>query len=537
MSIGFALMLIVNIAITAILLVLFWHVLVLPRRGENREGERWNTRIGLVLAMAGNAVGLGNFLRFPVEAIKNGGGAFIIPYLVCFLLMGIPLMLVEWASGRFAGKKGIHDTPFILQSLSKNPIWKYVGALGLFTNLIVASYYIYIESWTLSYAIYGILGTFQGMTQADVSAFFDNYTGVPNSVTIGSWIFCLLFNLYFLSRGVGEGIEKVARVGMPMLLLFGIILAIQSVSIQAGHQGAIADGTVGLNFLWNPDFSTIWKPEVWLAAAGQVFFTLSVGVGAIQCYASYVSENEDIALNAMSAGWMNEFVEVVVGAAIVIPISVGYLGLENVVKIVNGSGSGFSLGFRTMPFLFQQWGTFMAAFASFMWFGVLFFAGVTSSLAMGLPFMGLMKDNFKWSTATTTMVFGLIIFILGFLPVFYLNEGAMGEYDYWAGAVALVIFACLEIILFAWVFGMKRGWEEITNGADIKIPIIYKYIIQYVTPIFLIAILLGNIKGWFISLTDTSISTVQWMSRNVMVVVLVAMIYMIHLAAKRKEKF
>jgi neurotransmitter:Na+ symporter, NSS family len=143
MNVGFLLMIAVNLAIIAIVLRLFWRVLTLPRRGENKEGERWNTRIGLVLAMAGNAVGLGNFLRFPVEAIKNGGGAFIVPYLVCFLLMGIPLMLVEWASGRFAGKKGIHDTPFILQSLSKNPIWKYVGALGLFTNIIVASYYIH----------------------------------------------------------------------------------------------------------------------------------------------------------------------------------------------------------------------------------------------------------------------------------------------------------------------------------------------------------------------------------------------------------
>jgi neurotransmitter:Na+ symporter, NSS family len=377
-------------------------------------------------------------------------------------------------------------------------------------------------------------GTFQGMSQANVSAFFDNYTGVPNSVTIGSWVFCLIFNLYFLSRGVGEGIEKVARVGMPLLLLFGFILAIQGISIQAGHQGAVADGTMGLNFLWTPDFTTIWSPKVWLAAAGQVFFTLSVGVGAIQCYASYIAENEDIALNAMSAGWMNEFVEVVVGAAIVIPISVGYLGLENVVNIVNGGGSGFSLGFRTMPYLFQQWGTYMSAFANFMWFGILFFAGVTSSLAMGLPFMGLMKDNFKWSTATTTIVFGLMIFALGFLPVFYFNEGAMGEYDYWAGAVSLVIFACLEIILFAWVFGMKRGWEEINNGADIKIPLIFKYIIQYVTPLFLIAILLGNIEGWFASLTDPKITVIQWVARGIMLFVFALMLLMIRLANKRK---
>lgn len=530
------LMLLVNISIIAVILWLFWRVLTLPRHAQQQVGERWHTRIGLVLAMAGNAVGLGNFLRFPVEAIKNGGGAFIIPYLVCFLFMGIPLMLVEWASGRFAGKKGIHDTPYVLQSLSQNRYWKYVGALGLFTNLIVASYYIFVESWTLSYVFYGIFGYFNNLTQQEVSMFFDQHTGVTNGVTIGSWIVCLLLNLYFLSRGIGKGIEKVARVGMPMLLLFSFILAIQGISIQSGYQGAIQDGFVGLKFLWTPDFSSIWKPSVWLAAAGQVFFTLSVGVGAIQCYASYVAENEDIALNAMSAGWLNEFVEVVLGAAIVIPISVGYLGLDQVKAIVGSSGSGFSLGFRTMPYLFQQWGTLMGAFATLMWYGLLFFAGITSSLAMGFPFIGLMKDSFKWNTSKTTIVFGILVFLIGLLPVLFFEDGAMIEYDYWAGSVALVLFACLEIILFAWVFGMDKGWKEITEGADMKLPIVMKYTIQYVTPLFLLAILLGNVQGWIANLTDTSINPIQWIARGIMIAVFIGVILLLRLSEKSSVK-
>ena len=129
---------------------LFWKILTIPRATNiSTKGDRWNSRIGLVLAMAGNAVGLGNFLRFPVKAIQNGGGAFIIPYLVCFLLMGIPLLLVEWSSGKFGGKTRQHNPPYILQQLGKSPLWKYVGSLGLFTNIIVASYYIYIESWAI----------------------------------------------------------------------------------------------------------------------------------------------------------------------------------------------------------------------------------------------------------------------------------------------------------------------------------------------------------------------------------------------------
>jgi neurotransmitter:Na+ symporter, NSS family len=535
MSSGIILMLVINILIIAVLLWLFWRIFTTPRHDIESKGDRWKTRIGLVLAMAGNAVGLGNFLRFPVEAIKNGGGAFIVPYLVCFILMGIPLMLVEWASGRYAGKKGIHDTAGILQSLSKEPIWKYVGALGLFTNIIVASYYVYVESWALSYAIYGLFGTFKGLTQAEVSQYFDQHTGIPNVLTIGSWIFCLLLNLYFISRGVGNGIEKVARIGMPLLLLFGVILVMQSLTIQAGFQGAVHNGLDGLNFLWTPDFSTIWTPKVWLAAAGQVFFTLSVGVGAIQCYSSYVSEKEDIVLNAFSSGWMNEFVEVVIGAAIVIPISIGYLGLENVLQTVNGGGSGFSLGFRTLPYLFQQWGPLMAATASLMWFGILFFAGITSSLAMGLPFIGLMKDNFRWSATQTTIVFGIAVLLLGIIPVFYFNEGGMSEYDYWAGSVSLVVFACAEIILFGWFFGIDKGWAEINEGADMRLPIVFKYIIQYVTPIFLIAILIGNVQEWLSNLTNPNINWAQWLARVVMLLVFLAIVAILKVASMKQK--
>ena len=143
------------------------------------EKEAWGSRVGLILAMAGNAVGLGNFLRFPVQAIQNGGGAFIIPYLVCFLLMGIPLLWIEWSTGRFGGKHGDHSTPFILNSIDpKRNFWKYIGVFGIFTNIAVASYYCFIESWTMSYVMHSIAGTFQDMNQFEVAAFFEQYVDV-----------------------------------------------------------------------------------------------------------------------------------------------------------------------------------------------------------------------------------------------------------------------------------------------------------------------------------------------------------------------
>ncbi|HPS27528.1 MAG TPA: hypothetical protein PK269_07965, partial [Bacteroidales bacterium] len=307
---------------------------------------RWGSRIGLILAMAGNAVGLGNFLRFPVQAVQNGGGAFIIPYLVCFLLMGIPLLFIEWSIGRFGGQFGHHTTPFAFNRMSKARMWKYIGVFGIFSNITIAAYYCYIESWTMSYVYHSAMGTFAGMDQNSVAAFFDNYLNVFTSTTgipfeaIVFFLVCLVLNTWVLSRGLSGGVEKAAKIGMPLLIIFGIFLAVKAIFLKAGHDGAVYDGTVGLNFLWTPQYSSLTNPKVWLAAAGQIFFTLSLGQGSVQCYAAYVKKKDDIALNAMSAGWMNEFVEVVLGSAIIIPISIGYLGIDKVIELTSFGGLG-----------------------------------------------------------------------------------------------------------------------------------------------------------------------------------------------------
>ncbi|MFH1121090.1 MAG: sodium-dependent transporter [Bacteroidota bacterium] len=475
--------------------------------------EAWGSRVGLVLAMAGNAVGFGNFLRFPVQAVQNGGGAFIIPYLVSFLLMGIPLLFIEWSSGRFGGKFGHHSTPFILQSMDKRWLWKYVGVFGIFSNIAIAAYYCYIESWTMSYIIHSLIGSFDGLSQHAVADFFSDYLDVSTSTTgipyeaLVFFILCIALNTWILSKGLSGGIEKVAKVGVPLLIVFGIFLAIKGITLKAGVNGAIHDGTKGLNFLWTPDFTSLANPKVWLAAAGQIFFTLSVGMGSIQCYASFLKTRDDVALNAMSAGWMNEFVEVVLGSAVIIPIAIGYLGIDKVVELTNIGGLG--LGFRTMPFLFEQWGPILSAVAGFAFFGLLFFAGITSSLAMGTPGMGFMMDEFNWSRTKSALAFGLVVLILGLPTIFFFNEGVFDEYDYWAGTVSLVVFALLEAILFSWVFGLNNGWKEITAGADIQVPLVYRFIIKYITPVALIMVFTGallrpvnddwsqiNLKGW-----------------------------------------
>lgn len=464
--------------------------------------ESWGSRMGLILAMAGSAVGMGNFLRFPVQAIQNGGGAFIIPYLVCFLLMGVPLLYVEWAMGRYGGKHGYHSTPFILDSMDKRWFWKYIGVFGIFTNIAVAAYYCYLESWTLSYVWHSIAGSFQGKSQAEVAGIFDNYVSLSSWEPVFFWILCLLMNTWVLSKGLSGGVEKVAKIGMPLLILFGIFLAIKAVSIKAGQENAINDGTVGLNYLWTPEFGTIWSTKVWLAAAGQIFFTLSVGMGSIHCYASYVKSGDDIALNSQSAGWMNEFVEVVLGGCILIPIAIGYFGIDKVVEMAGAGGLG--MGFKTMPYLFQQWGPILAAIAGVAWFSLLFFAGITSSLAMGTPLMGFLEDEFNWSREKAAWTFGAIILVLGLPTVLYYNQGVFDEFDYWAGTVALVIFALAEIILFAWILGMDKGWREITDGSDIWVPAFFKFIIKWVTPAILAIVFLFSLPDIWKTIDHTA---------------------------------
>jgi len=457
------------------------------------SSERWGSRVGLVLAMAGNAVGLGNFLRFPAQAVANGGGAFIIPYLVSFLMMGIPLLWIEWGLGRYGGQHGHHSTPGMLDVVGRSRFWKYVGTFGIFTNLTVIAYYTYIESWTLGYVWHTIAGTFQNASSTEISHYFDQYLGIRNGGVVNVsrqalffFVVTLGLNLWILSRGLMRGVEIASKIGMPILLGFSVFLAFRILTINEGELGAVNDAIAGLNFLWEPQFDSLTNPKVWMAAAGQVFFTLSVGMGSIQCYASYLREKEDIALSASSAGWMNEFIEVILGGSIIVPVAVAYLGLDWVIANV-----GFEMGFRTMPTLFQHWGPWFAAAGGIAWFGLLFFAGITSSLAMGQPVVAFLQDEFSLSRERSTLVLGIAVALLAAPCILFYELGAFDEFDFWGGTFSLVLFALLESIAFMWVFGRGRAWEEITRGAEIRIPRIFSFIATYITPLFLIVIFLG----------------------------------------------
>jgi hypothetical protein len=240
-------------------------------------------------------------------------------------------------------------------------------------------------------------------------------------------------------------------------------------------------------------------PEVWLAAAGQIFFTISIGMGSMHCYASYLRETDDVALTGQAAGWTNEFCEVILGGSILIPIAVAYLGLPEVVNKTSG-GSGFGLGFIVFPSLFSNWGPVFGPVAGFLWFGLLFFAAITSSLAMGQPILAFLQQEFDLPRHKSTLALGAMLLPLSLCVALTHSNTFFDEFDFWAGSFALVVFAMGESILFAWLFGIDKGWEQINLGAEIRVPVIFKYIIKYVTPVFLAAILVSFIfspaAGW-----------------------------------------
>ena len=515
------------------------------------ERAQWGSRIGLILAMAGNAVGLGNFLRFPRQAVQNGGGTFMIPYFIAFLLVGIPLMWIEWGVGRHGGVRGHGSVPGMFQTLWKNPIAKYLGVLGLFMPLVVLIYYCYIESWTLAWTFFSVTGATRGLDQAGMTSFMRSYQDLDNGTVHGFWVpFGFFFvtiavNFAVVMKGLSGGIEKLAKIGMPFLFLFAAILVVRVLTLGP-HQVTLADGTTGmfspmdgLNFMYTPDWSKLADAKVWLAAAGQIFFTLSVGMGTLQAYASYLKKSDDLTLSGIATCATNETAEVVLGGSLAIPAVVTFFGVTGAVAIAKGGG--YDLGFISMPLVFNRLpgGEVMTAVAGFMWFGLLFFAGITSSVSMATPAISFMEENFGWTRKRAGYTIGAVAVAVGLLHIVYYTGGFLDEWDYWAGTFGLVILALLETILFVWVLGPDKMWDELHEGAAWRIPRFYKFVMTYITPLFLLVMMVW----WTVTeaipiLLMDGIApeehATRWASRGMMLLILACLMVLVRVAWRRR---
>ncbi|MFH1622541.1 MAG: sodium-dependent transporter [Candidatus Omnitrophota bacterium] len=467
---------------------------------KKTKRDSWGSRLGIIMAVAGSAVGLGNFLRFPGQVAQNGGGAFMIPYFISLLLLGIPLMWIEWTLGRYGGGFEHGTAPGIFHTVwQKNRFIKYFGVIGIFGPLVIFIYYTYIASWTLGYSFLSLTGECaKANTQGQMKDLLSSYQGLNNiglfngsKLGILAFIVTFLINIFVIYFGIRGGVEKLCKIAMPVLLICGIVILIRVLTLGTPNtlkpNWSIANG---LGYMWNPDFSALRNPKVWLAAAGQIFFTLSVGIGVILTYASYLSKGDDVVLSGLSAVSTNEFAEVILGGSIIIPAAFVFFGPLEISNIAQGGL--FNLGFVTMPLVLNQ--IPFSQFFGFIWFFLLFLAGITSSVSLAQPAIAFLEDEFDINRKKAVQIFSVVAFFLCIPGIIFLSKGVVDELDFWGGTFCLVLFATVESILFAWIFGIDKAWEEIHQGADLKIPRIYKFIIKYVTPLFLLTIL----SWWFI---------------------------------------
>lgn len=500
--------------------------------------ESWNSRLGVILAVAGSAVGLGNFLRFPGQAAQYGGGAFMIAYFVSFVLIGLPICWAEWTMGRYGGRRGFHSSPGILHAITRSPAGKYIGVIGVIIPVVIYMYYVYIESWCLGYAVNFLRGELHFGSVDESTGFWATMIGAgEDGAAVGFGLdqvgmfllICFVLNFFLIYRGISKGIEFFCKIAMPALVVMAIVILFRVLTLGAPE--GQPDNTVakGLGYMWNPNKTVLeersmdgdgerWseialltpseaderavaiadnpnlritettlidkllRPQVWLAAAGQIFFSLSVGFGVIITYSSYLRRDDDVVLSGLSATSANEFCEVALGGLITVPAAYVFLGLAGVA----GQGT-FDLGFKVLPMVFSTMPG--GGFFGFLFFFLLFLAAVTSSLSMLQPGIAFLEEALNLKRRQSVALLGLITAIgCGFVVYFSKDVKALDTLDFWVGTFLIYVFATVQIILFGWVFGLEKGIPEAETGASIKIPRFFLPLMKFVTPAFLLII-------------------------------------------------
>ncbi len=498
--------------------------------------ESWNSRLGIILAVAGSAVGLGNFLRFPGLASKNGGGAFMIAYFISFLVIGLSICWAEWAMGRAGGQKGFNSSPGIFGALTKSPWGKYVGVLGVLIPVGIYMYYVYIEAWCLGYATNFAAGNMNFANADEAGAFFGSFVGIGGDGSafgfsiqqVGLFLaFVFLLNFYLIYRGLSKGIEWFCKYAMPALVVIALVVLIRVLTLGTPDpENPQLNVNNGLGFMWNPtkvfletqdpatgDWAAeeivgpreiakaesaaaasdtvrvterglliqLVNPNLWLDAAGQIFFSLSIGFGVIINYASYLKKKDDVVLSGLAATSANEFCEVGLGGMITVPAAFAFMGISIPL------GSTLGLGFVALPNVFGQMP--FGQLIGFLFFFLLFLAAVTSSLSMLQPGIAFLEEALGIRRHQSVAMLGLITSMgCGFVVYFSKDLKALDTIDFWIGTFAIFILATIQIIIFGWKIGIKRGLEMANRGAAFRVPSVYGFLMKYVTPTFLLAI-------------------------------------------------
>jgi NSS family neurotransmitter:Na+ symporter len=453
---------------------------------ESIHGQ-WSSRLAFILAASGSAVGLGNIWKFPYIAGENGGGAFVLIYLVCIAVIGIPIMMAEVMLGRRGRQSPINTMKTLAAEENASPHWKWLGWAGVLAGFLILSYYSVIAGWALAYVFRTGSGVFTGLTADGVQAIFTRLTGSPESLLAWHTIF-MIMTMVIVARGVRSGLEKAVKLLMPALFVLLFVLV-----GYAWNSGSFQEG---LDFLFQPDFSRISANGI-LIAMGHAFFTLSLGMGAIMVYGSYLPGNASIAKTSIAVSLMDTLVALLAGMAI-FPI-VFANGLE--------PGAGPGLIFQTLPIAFghMEYG----AFFGMLFFLLLVFAAWTSAISLIEPAVAWLVENRGMTRIFASVVAGVATWLFGLLTVLSFNlwsevkllsrfevfrdSTIFDLLDYLTANIMLPLGGLLIAVFAAWKMSRASSMDELAMGDRFFYPL-WRFLVRYITPIAVMIVFLKAIE-------------------------------------------
>jgi len=454
----------------------------------NFEHEQWSSRTAFLLAAVGTAVGLGNVWRFPFIAGVNGGGAFVIIYIVAILVIGIPLLIGELTLGRRGQQSAIQSMRRLTAAEGRSPFWHAIGWLSILTPLIGLIYYSVVAGWTLDYIIATARGTFEGVDASGSEAAFGSLTNDPLRMGIGHAVF-VLATVAVVARGVQKGLEKAVRVLMPFLFVILVILV--------GYAAFTADFTGALAFMFKPDFSKV-SATVVLMAIGQAFFSISVAVGAMITYGAYMPKQVSIPRSAIIIGSTDTVVALMAGMAI-FPLVLTY-GLQ--------PGEGPGLVFVTLPIAFGQMPAGLV-------FGALFFllmsiAALTSTIGMLEPVVSFLEEHKGFTRSTVAVLTGLFVWVTGIVIVLSFNvlsgvkpldmfpmfkdKGIFELFDFVTANIMIPVGGLLIALFVGWMLKPASARDELQMPDNLPFRI-WQFLVRFVAPVALVAIFVMNLMG------------------------------------------
>lgn len=423
---------------------------------KKHERADFASKLGLILATAGSAVGLGNIWRFPVEAGTNGGSAFIIINILCVLILGIPLMLAEFIVGRAAHT----NTSQAYKRLTNGIVWKRIGTLGVLTGWFIMCYYVVVSGWTLKYFIESLLpATPETLAPGYWEGHFSEFVSNPWHPLIFMGAFVVMSH-FVVVRGVKAGIEKFSKLMMPLLFCILVVLAVISFFTPGAAEG--------MAFLFKPDFSKVTLDTV-LAAMGQAFFSLSIGMGCLCTYASYFSKDTNLIGTALKVGGIDTLVAIM--AAVIIFPAVFSAGIE--------PQAGASLVFVSLPHVFQNSFAAMPLLAyavQALFYFLLVLATLTSVISLHeVPTAWLMED-FKLSRRTAATIVSDVCIVVGAAcslsmgPLKDFKIAGLSLFDFFDTAssnVLLPLSGFLITLFVGWFLRRRTIWEQLTNRCEL----------------------------------------------------------------------